>query len=802
MLLKWRKADVRHSEPPAPRQLSIELRDENQEEKISPPVSEATVIPEDNFRLLFNANPLPMVVFDAETFEILEVNDAAVRSYGHARADFLRMTMIDLRSVNEAQRFLEIVTLASSTDGGGDPEDTFQEARQWRHWRVDGGFVDLEVIGQAIQFSGRNAVLVIAREVTNSKRTETEHLRLSTAMQQSSTGIFLCDLDGVVTDVNGALVRAYGAGERSEIIGQNAFSLLAPEERNRARNELSRVSQNEPVLGQVYLARTRTGTRVPVEISLALMTNTDEQPVGFVCMVNDVSKWKRAEQMLREREELFRQLPEYIDAVFWVIVPQGMELLYLSSAYERIWGRPCASAYEQPWSLVDAIHPEDRGRVFLALQQCADGDEDEYRIVRPDGSLRWVRGRQFVVRDDNGEPWRLVGMVEDITERQQEAEQLRYNEEQIRELTEYIKETFWIVTADGTKVLYVSSAYEEMWGRKRSTVYEQSWALADGIHPEDCDRVLPVMLENVATDGYDEEYRVVHPNGAIVWIHDRAFPVLNDNGEVLRVVRVSADVTLQKTAQEAKEDLSRQLIEAQEAERRHFARELHDEIGQMLTALKINLEAVLPEVSQKSESRLVDSINMVHGALQQVRNLCLDLRPSQLDDLGLAATLEWYVDRQAERTGLNIHLMINPFPRPDPVVETTCFRVVQEALTNIVRHAKARQVWIELRQQKSLLELVLYDDGLGFDVEQARKRAVEGTSGGILGMEERVRLVKGTIEMVARPNRGVLIRASFPLVAENDEKRSDEWSSATPPIPRSKSETKPKLQTKRTGISW
>src|SRR6266511_883496 len=145
------------------------------------------------------------------------------------------------------------------------------------------------------------------------------------------------------------------------------------------------------------------------------------------------------------------------------------------------------------------------------------------------------------------------------------------------------------------------------------------------------------------------------------------------------------------------QSFSQRLIETQEAERRRVARALHDEIGQALTAHKLNVQIIQHSANASPLAQhLNDSIGIINRALQQVRELAFDLRPSLLDDLGLVAALRWYVDREAQRAGLMSEVVAGPVDtRLPPELETACFRIAQEALTNVVRHAQARQVWVE-----------------------------------------------------------------------------------------------------------
>ena len=204
--------------------------------------------------------------------------------------------------------------------------------------------------------------------------------------------------------------------------------------------------------------------------------------------------------------------------------------------------------------------------------------------------------------------------------------------------------------------------------------------------------------------------------------------------------------------------LSQELLQAQEAERRSLALELHDQLGQLLTAIRFALHG------QPAEDRLADARGLVDRAIEEVRSLALELRPPSLDLLGLPAALRAYLDREAQRTGLNIHLEVSPMEvRPPPEVETASFRLVQEAVTNSARHADARRVDVELRAADGALEVVIRDDGKGFDVPDARARARAGASLGVLSMEERASLVGGELEIESAPGRGTTIRARFPL---------------------------------------
>ena len=277
----------------------------------------------------------------------------------------------------------------------------------------------------------------------------------------------------------------------------------------------------------------------------------------------------------------------------------------------------------------------------------------------------------------------------------------------------------------------------------------------------------------------------IRQQGQTIPLEVSAAPIFDDKGEIAYAIAVFKDIAdRKKVERELKQRrnelerlvaqvqagrrrfqiLSRKRIEVQEAERRGIARELHDEIGQALTAIKIQLQAAmaLSEV-QPVDDYLKEAIEVVERVLQQVRDLSLDLRPSMLDDLGLMASLRWYLDRQSQPSGIKIEFVGDPsIERLTPEIETTCFRIVQEALTNVLRHSEATEVYVEVARFDDGLKLIVRDNGIGFDVADAMEHARSGDSSGLLGMEERALVAGGEVDITSDPGKGTEITVVIP----------------------------------------
>jgi PAS domain S-box-containing protein len=361
-------------------------------------------------------------------------------------------------------------------------------------------------------------------------------------------------------------------------------------------------------------------------------------------------------------------------------------------------------------------------------------------------------------------------------ERQLAEETLQTRDNMIRELP-LLPAAVCVCDQSGAVELYNRTAVE-LWGweppnHDGSRRFCGSYLLfhPDGAAMPHCESPTAEVLRT-GVPLRNRELVIGRPDGSRVPVLANVVPLRDPEGSMIGAVSCYQDITERKLAEEKLQEsndnlqlLSRRLVESQETERRHIARELHDEVGQTLTVAEMNLQALVQSPGAAPfRGRLKESLQAVERVLEQVRDLSLNLRPSMLDDLGLEPALRWYIKRQAALAGLQAEFQAEaPEGRLDSVVETACFRVAQEALTNVVRHARARVVAVELRHQDGRLHLFVRDDGAGFDVAALREQAVLGASLGLLSMEERATLAGGGLECKSAPGQGTEIHAWFPL---------------------------------------
>jgi len=457
----------------------------------------------------------------------------------------------------------------------------------------------------------------------------------------------------------------------------------------------------------------------------------------------------------------------------------------LEVAFEVAGGR---EAFERlyaagGWDLVLADYnlPDYTGLDALALVRAGDpllpfllvsGALGEERAV---DALR-AGATDFVLKDNLG---RLApAVVRALDEARQRREHLavqrslELSERRYRAIVEDQSELIIRMLPDST-VTFVNRAYCRHHGLQPDQLLGR--AVLDSLSPENR-AALRRSLAGVSPQSptYERDARGRDAAGEERWTHWVARGIFDARGALAEVQSVGRDITeLRRTvdelaaARERLRGLSRRLLEVQEAERRHLARELHDDIGQALTALKLNLEGLARGRDPgQLQARVAEALDTARHTIERVRMLSLNLRPLQLDDLGLAAALRSHLDRQAALARLAAHIEI---PQAGAglgaEIETACFRVAQEAVNNIVRHAAAANVWLRLAVGEGRLELSVRDDGKGFDVAAAQRRAAAGESLGVVSMEERAALAGGGLQIRSAPGQGTVVLAWFPVAA-------------------------------------
>lgn len=379
---------------------------------------------------------------------------------------------------------------------------------------------------------------------------------------------------------------------------------------------------------------------------------------------------------------------------------------------------------------------------------------DRVRQPTPDEQMLLERGAQ---------------LASQTIERQLAVQELQHSEERYRALVE--SSPMGIIVYQQGHIVYANPVGAAMLGAESGAQLTDR-PLMGLVHSDDRVPLLET-IDNAVRRGVPSdlaERRFVRLDGMAVDAEVKASAIMRAGAPAVQLVlrdisaRKKAEAELLDSRQQLRV-LSAKVLAAQETERRRIAHELHDELGQALTAIKINLQAE-EQLRQREDSLpMAENIRIVDQVLQQVRGLALALRPSMLDDLGLVPALRWLVEQTASRNAMQVRLQApDPFERLAPDLETAAFRIVQEALTNVVRHARARDVLVSIDlPEPGTVRVRIRDDGAGFDVAAMRRRAAKGNSIGVLGMQERAMLVGAELAIESAPGKGCTVTLRCPL---------------------------------------
>lgn len=584
----------------------------------------------------------------------------------------------------------------------------------------------------------------------------------------SPIGITILDMKGVITSCNSAVYEVGGYSE-DELVGGH-FSKIAPIRATDLPKFMkifgSIIKGKVPESFEMEYQR-KDGTMGWTEIHVSLL-EVNGRKQGILVLQRDIAERKRLEESLRESEERYRIFFEQAaDSIVLVDAGTGELVQFNERAYENLGyvqeefqelKIPDFEVTESEEEVVKHIERVVRegGHVFETKHMTKGGD---IRDIMVNARTISIGGRNFI-----HSIWR------DITDQKRTEQAVRESEERYRQLVSTSTDAIILVDAETMRFIEVNKACEELYGysqeefrnltpRDISAEPEKSEAAMKDIIGGRLKRI-PVRYDK-KKDGTKFPVEISASRFA-----------LGDRTVLCSVIRdISKRLKVKEELEKRRRDLRKltaRLVTAQEEERKQVSMELHDEFGQALTALQINLAAIKTELPSGSPSdlpeKLEETSTLADELLERSRELSLELRPTLLDDLGLAPTIRWYTDRFTKRLNVNVEVNVDGFEERLPgEIETVIYRVMQEAMTNISRHAEAKNVRVDLEREKSSVMMLVEDDGKGFDVEAVADQETPEGKLGLMGMEERVGYLGGSLDIRSTPGKGTTIRVEIPM---------------------------------------
>ena len=728
---------------------------------------------------LFEQMPQAVALRNADR-RIVRVNREFTRIFGYSPQEAYGRQLCDLivpgESLDEGLGQWDLATHGQRVDAEG--------VRK----RKDGSLLHVSlVLVPFVVPGGKPSIYAIYTDITERKRAE-EALRASekrwrAIFENSAVGIALTDPSGVFTVTNRAFQQMMGYTD--EELRALSFMDIAFEEDRELNWALSRELWEGKRQQFQYEKRYRRkdGNLIWVRITVSLAPGTEAVPQFSLAIVEEITERKRAEEELRRSEDRLRLSIDTIPTMAWTVRPDGA-VDFVNKRWRDYTGLSLEEEIEEP---TRSMHPEELPGVmekWRADMAAGEPFELELRLRRADGAYRWFLVRTVPLRDELGNIVKWFGTSTWIEDRKQAEDALRRSFDELRVAVEQSQRSeahlaesqrlshvgSWAVNVSPREIVFWSQEHYRIFGFDPEAGIPPLQTALGRIHPEDRHKADPAFERAIREErDFASDFRIVLPDGTIKYCHSIGHPVVNESGELIEFIGTVMDVTESKRAEkellhsfDQLRALAARLQTAREEERTRIAREIHDELGQALTAIKIDLAALirdLPGDSGPQRQRSRSILKLLDDAIQSVRRIATELRPGILDDLGLVAAVEWAAEEFQARTGTKCEVSLPGMDIAlDPERATALFRILQETLTNIARHANATRVDVRLAQENGDLILEVHDNGQGIGEEQLST----GSSLGILGMRERALLLGGELTISGEPGKGTTVRVRIP----------------------------------------
>jgi PAS domain S-box-containing protein len=633
---------------------------------------------------------------------------------------------------------------------------------QGEGWRVrkDGTRFWAEVVITALRSdSGElRGFAKVTRDMTARQLERENEVTLAAMFERTPFGVAMADPTGRYLRVNPAFVRLFGYSE-AELAQKSVGELMHPEDVEatwRIFEDLVQGRRSQADYEKRMLRR--NGQVIWVRNTVARLADADGRLRCIIAMVEDVTDRQFAYEALRESEARLQAFTNHSPALMYLKDSEGRYRF----ANERFLQRFGLRRDQVIGHNDEQLFSREQARVFAArdAEVLAHGLPVQY-----EESTQHVEGERFSVVskfpvfDGNGAVVGVGAVATDITERRSAEQALREQRTLLAEAQKLAGLGCWEWDPASGRLTWSDEMFS-IYGVEPAKFRPSFEGYLERIHPEDRARAAAtVALALTDNRAFSMDERIVRPDGQLRQLRSHGEVVRDESGRPIKMVGACMDVTEQRMAEAALRALTRRLVQAEETERRRIASELHDRVGQNLSALNINLDILLGHLKEGAlRRRLEDSLKLVDGTLQSIENVMADLRPALLDEYGLAAALAWYGEEYSRRTGIRVGVQAGDVGSLRPEAAVALFRIAQEALNNAAKHSSAKRITVGLEERAGELVLSVSDDGNGFDPANAPRGRW-----GMTTMRERAEAAGGHLSVETALGNGTTVRATVPL---------------------------------------
>jgi PAS domain S-box-containing protein len=610
----------------------------------------------------------------------------------------------------------------------------------------------------------------VVLDITDRKREEEARFRYAAVIESSTDAIISKNLDGMITSWNAGAESMFGYKE-AEVLGKPITILFPPELIEEEDTILGRLRSGGRIEHYETKRITKAGKLVDVSLVIGPIQDSNGRLTGFSKVARDITDRKQMEASLKESEQRFRLVADTAPVMIWM---SGTDKLctYFNKPWLNFTGRRLEQELGNGWA--EGVHAEDLEQCLSTYEQSFDARRQfkmQYRLRRHDGQYRWVLDIGTPRFQPDGSFAGYIGVCVDVHDQRTAEEGLRQLNRALEEQTavlesrEELLKTFVQNVPAGVAMLDREMRYlqvSDRWCSDYSMDTSQLGRSHYELFPDIPQYWREMHGRALAGETIRADEDCWQRGDGNMWVRWELRPWRTASGDVGGILIFAEDITERKKMQDALSAVSGKLLEAQEQERRRISRELHDDVLQRLALLSLEVER-LQANAPRLRTRLQDFQTGLLNISKDVHALSHGLHSSKIEYLGVVAGIKSWCKEFADRHKIELDLIHDLSNAPPSETGICLLRILQEAVGNAVKHGRARRIEVRLTDRSGEVQMVVSDSGTGFDVEAAR----QGRGLGLVTMQERVRLVRGSITISSKPAGGTVVHVRVPLTSED-----------------------------------
>lgn len=726
---------------------------------------------EEQFETLFDNTACGLLFADAETAQIIDCNRPFSNMLGYSRDELKKLSIMDIHREEDLPQVKEEFEKLVNHEHSQNLEFLTK--------RKDGSLFETLITNFWIKYKGNDCLCGAFVDISDNKVTERalrlEKEKFANYLENAAVMTLVLDEQGTVLLINRMGCEVLGR-PMEEIVGRNWFKTFLPahlRDEVKERHASMIAGDAEPVGLFENPVINAQGEERLIHWRNSVLRNEKNNIIATLRSGVDITDERNAELALKSTRKRLRFVVRNVPAIIFVCEAlEPYKISFLTDNSVEQLGYKSVQMIGRSGFWTELTHPDDMDKVISSISHFFEQGQaqSEMRVRLQDGSYRWFQNHMRLIRDNEDRPIEIIGYLMDVHRTKKAELALQRREDRLAHAQKLTHVGNWDRDLVSTEERWSSEIYR-IFGYAPHSFAPSERRMLKSVHPDDRQMFQSSMRQGLATrEKFNFEFRVRRSNAEVRFVLALNEVVRDRKGEAVSLLGTLQDVTERRLAEtqlkrnhEELRRLADHIQSAREDERVSIARQIHDETAQSLTAQKIDLvrlKSKLPTDDPYLTELSEDILQSINQTIKSVQRILTELRPALLDDLGLVAAIEWQLDQFQKRTEMQCHFSLpNEEPKLTYKERTALYRIMQESLSNILRHSNATEMWLELSVEGHWLLMNISDNGIGV----SEIDVLDSKSFGLMGMRERAHIFGGIVNIEGEFGKGTIVSTKIPL---------------------------------------